>query len=668
MTPRDMERVFGRGRLRMRTGEHVEVFREATGPGERRCYTKRFLAAADGDLREWTEREWRILARMVGHGIRCVPEVVQFDRGTGGQPPLVKTCDAGVTVDHWATLLPVERDGRILGHVFQDCAHWWALAQHLLRALEQVHALGVIHLDLKADNVCIPLEPVGFRPDSAGQVLRPLFPQLALIDFAFSLVAGEELGSPLPIGRQQEFDYQSPRLLSALGAGAGGDLQPTRELDWRCDMYSLAALLERYLPPLQGGGHDRAGWTAERTTQALALVRAIRDRHAQENALVMPHAELRAVAAGVLAQPDLAASLARGWSLANGPSELPAAATTPVTRLAPPPRAARAGRRPPGAGLAPLTGARPRIGPRLAFASAVRGCGAGGDSGGHGDRAGSLGVGPLARRSGYDGRCRDAVAVSGAAGVARPANPVHEPAARRRGCRKGGCVGTVPGGHGSEQGRRRRGGARRSAHSSRAGPSCGGSGPRRRGQAARAGAQEPGGGQGREGGPASAAEGLRRRPERGTGGRAARAGPCTAEPAARRDRAAACHVFGRARADALAAGEPGTLGSAGPGERAGAARARCDQRNVRLGRPQQGCGGGLPHGPGNVEQARGAGERAGGSAVAPRARARRRLSAARVQADVEQFAGRPRAVSRAGRAGASRSYRAPPAPASRLAA
>ena len=46
MTPADIDRVFGRGRLRMVTGDHVEVFREHSLPGERRRYTKRFLASA----------------------------------------------------------------------------------------------------------------------------------------------------------------------------------------------------------------------------------------------------------------------------------------------------------------------------------------------------------------------------------------------------------------------------------------------------------------------------------------------------------------------------------------------------------------------------------------------------------------------------------------------
>ena len=247
MTPHDIDRVFGRGRLKMVTGPHVEVFREAAARGEARRYTKRFLTTADGDYAQWTEREWRVLARLIGHGAKSVPDVVQYDRGARGTK-LVQTYDAGATVDQWATLLPVERDGCVHAHVFEDCAHWWALAHHCLVALDEIHSLELVHLDVKGDNICIPIGPPQFDPAAEGQRMFPVFRKLALIDFAFSLVSGETLPSALPIGWQQDYDYQSPRLLRALEAGRSGDLGPTEELDWRCDVYSLAAMLKRYLP------------------------------------------------------------------------------------------------------------------------------------------------------------------------------------------------------------------------------------------------------------------------------------------------------------------------------------------------------------------------------------------------------------------------------------
>ena len=247
MTPEQIDHVFGRGRLKMETGAHVEVFREAAPPGESRRYTKRFLTTADGDYAQWTEREWRILALLIGHGSRCVPDIVQYDRDARGTK-LVQTYDAGATVDQWARLLPVERGGSLYTRVFEDCAHWWALAHHCLVALDEIHSLQLVHLDIKGDNICIPIGPAEFDPAAPGERLFPLFGKLRLIDFAFSLVSGESLPTPLPIGWQQEYDYQSPRLLHALEAGRGGDLRPTENLDWRCNMYSLAAMLKRYLP------------------------------------------------------------------------------------------------------------------------------------------------------------------------------------------------------------------------------------------------------------------------------------------------------------------------------------------------------------------------------------------------------------------------------------
>src|SRR4028118_1515928 len=60
--------VFGRERLRMPTGEHVEVFREDARPGERLRYSKRFVPTLLGDFRPWTEREWQVLQRLVARG------------------------------------------------------------------------------------------------------------------------------------------------------------------------------------------------------------------------------------------------------------------------------------------------------------------------------------------------------------------------------------------------------------------------------------------------------------------------------------------------------------------------------------------------------------------------------------------------------------------------
>ena len=316
----------------MVTGNHVEVFREESRPGERRRYSKRFLATEAGDLRDWTEREGRILTRVAGLGIAPVPRVAQFDRGAEGRPALLQTFDAGVTVDHWATLLPVQRNGTQHRHVFEDCANWWALARHCLMALDTIHELGVVHLDLKADNVCIPVTPADFDPAAPGAVMTPCFEQLALIDFAFSLVPGESLSQPLPIAGQTEYGYQSPRLLRALEAGRKGDLRPTRQLDWRCDVFSLAAMLRRYLPGLEAP--PQGTWTPWHLEQACTLIRQLLDAHDADEPAQRPHRALIALTKAALADAELSASLGRGWALAAHGALPPSDLATPATRIA----------------------------------------------------------------------------------------------------------------------------------------------------------------------------------------------------------------------------------------------------------------------------------------------------------------------------------------------
>ena len=334
MKPEKIERVFGRGRVKMLTGDHVEVFREALVPGERRRYTKRFLETGDADFRHWTDREWRILARLIGHGVRCVANVAQYHGDAEGSVRQLQTYDAGISVDQWATLLPVSRNGATHRHVFEDCAHWWALAHHCLAALDEIHALQVVHLDLKADNICIPLSPASFDPDATSDRLNVVFDRLALIDFAFSLVSRDKLTTALPIGWQRDYHYQSPRLLRALEAGRAGDLAPTQELDWRCDLFSLAAMLQRFLSEEGPGDDANGGWTLERHDAACDLIQRLRECHDRELAPQRPHRELTELTSAHVAATDLARSLGLGWTLARDTqlAETPNM-ITPMTRI-----------------------------------------------------------------------------------------------------------------------------------------------------------------------------------------------------------------------------------------------------------------------------------------------------------------------------------------------
>ncbi|HEX2540180.1 MAG TPA: hypothetical protein VHM00_03755 [Caldimonas sp.] len=331
MIAADLDRVFGRERLRMPSGEHVEVFRESAQPGERLRYSKRFVRSLLGDFRSWTEREWQILQRLTQAGPAPVPQIAGFTPAAGETPAQLQTFDAGVTVDQWTTLRPSHPDRPAARHVFEDCAHWWALAHHCLRVLDAVHGQGLVHLDLKADNICIPWDRARSIQPAADEIRALRFGELKLIDFAFAVFTGEDPPQPLPLGRHTRYDYQSPRLLEALGAGRRGLAAPTRQLDWRCDFFSLAAMLWLYLPELEERG--ASSWSPERHAQAGVLVRRLLDEHQAELTAQRPHQELIALTQVLLNQADLAASLRQGWTFSARDDGGGGSWATPLTRI-----------------------------------------------------------------------------------------------------------------------------------------------------------------------------------------------------------------------------------------------------------------------------------------------------------------------------------------------
>jgi hypothetical protein len=333
MTPAEIDRVFGRGRLRVTTGEHVEVFREEAKEGEARSFTKRFLETTSGDFRPWTEREWRILERLATRGDAPVAEVVRFVDFDDSGLARMQTRDAGPTMDQWAALVPLRRSAPVLPYVFGDCPNWWALARQCLIALDALHGQGFVHLDFRSDNVCIPWKPAGPERPGPGQPLAPNFDALALIDVAFSLLPDVELPGPLPLAREPGYEYQSPRLLQALDEGRRGNLAPTLELDWRCDIFSLAAMLWRYLPELDDAAGT--GWTSQRHTSATAFVRQLLEVHSEPLPAQRPHGELIAQAGLRLTDPQLAAALQAGSTFDPERSWPHGAEAMPLTRIVP---------------------------------------------------------------------------------------------------------------------------------------------------------------------------------------------------------------------------------------------------------------------------------------------------------------------------------------------
>jgi hypothetical protein len=243
--------IRGPGHPECRT-EHVEIkrFRRADGGA---FYSKRFLTLADGsDYGYWTRRELRFVGNF---GLDNVPRVVQptqihFKNISGGSKvEQVDTEDAGPTLYDWQRLVscPVDQLG-LRESPFTEAGELLRLLRSCLSALRTVHAMGIVHCDIKADNICLPyqgnpLDQSGIRLDYAG---------LRLIDFAFAVRPGYadwDLDEPLPIDPDNRHgDYFSPWFKRALHQDRG--LKPPqawRKLDYSVDLYALAVMLGKLL-------------------------------------------------------------------------------------------------------------------------------------------------------------------------------------------------------------------------------------------------------------------------------------------------------------------------------------------------------------------------------------------------------------------------------------
>jgi hypothetical protein len=119
-------------------------------------------------------------------------------------------------------------------------------------------------------------------------------------------VSRESLTSPLPIGWQREYDYQSPRLLQALEDGRNGRPAPhararlaLRHVQPRGDAQALPA---RRGDGASTGTGDRMD--PRRYDAAKALILTLRDHHDRDAPQLHPHQALIDATAARLREGD----------------------------------------------------------------------------------------------------------------------------------------------------------------------------------------------------------------------------------------------------------------------------------------------------------------------------------------------------------------------------
>ncbi len=129
------------------------------------------------------------------------------------------------------------------------------LARACLRALQEVHALGVVHGDVKADNVCVRARPVR----SGENTLQLDLGSLRLIDFAYAVYRERPLKFVLPTDPDR-LDYLPDFYRAAIRqAQTEGDPAPIqRAACAQVDIFSLYRLMREVVP--EASVADGAAW------------------------------------------------------------------------------------------------------------------------------------------------------------------------------------------------------------------------------------------------------------------------------------------------------------------------------------------------------------------------------------------------------------------------
>jgi serine/threonine protein kinase len=227
--------IFARGAEVVRDLAHVRVERVIERGADGLPITLYRKTFKHKGWNVWSDRENRFLSLFHGGSLRHVVQMHKLEAATPGAVSSVDTHDAGLTIEEWLTVAPRYGDGTSFNHVFRRGEDFLRLMRACLTALKEIHDFGVVHCDIKQDNICLPPAP---RPYRHGEPLKADFADIRLIDFSFSLGRDLPLAQLLPIDPSAA--YQSPLLKAALAEDMKTDKPlATAKLDYRVDLYGL---------------------------------------------------------------------------------------------------------------------------------------------------------------------------------------------------------------------------------------------------------------------------------------------------------------------------------------------------------------------------------------------------------------------------------------------
>lgn len=203
-------------------------------------FVKRVESIAQNEY--WIAREKNILMllKRVPHVARLRKEGEKSDDSYQS----VKTKDAGISLAHWLRTKPrLASDNSAIKHPLIHVQTFLQFARYSLIALREIHQAGVIHAQLRPDNICIPYQP---HPYTFDTPLQLHFHKLSLIDFMFAVSNTLKLSRPLPVLVAEKASTQSALMRHALLTDQQqrhADL--ITKIDYSVDLYALGFILEQ---------------------------------------------------------------------------------------------------------------------------------------------------------------------------------------------------------------------------------------------------------------------------------------------------------------------------------------------------------------------------------------------------------------------------------------
>ena len=232
-------------------GHSVSVWKEPTADSLNFCYRKIWQSHPGPTSKawlSWAHHEHLLLTLLAHRDAKYVVQVAGLQVHT--ESVEVVTVDAGLDLQrHWLDLA-ASQGTQLLMHQ----ADALKLTRACLKALQAIHALGVMHGDFKSDNLCIkacaaePQSPIWMDLDS-----------LRLIDFAYAVYREQPLKFVLPIDPDR-LDYMPEQYRSAIRSAQAKD-DPScisRAACAQVDLYGLWHMLTKVVPASSGD----AQWTA----------------------------------------------------------------------------------------------------------------------------------------------------------------------------------------------------------------------------------------------------------------------------------------------------------------------------------------------------------------------------------------------------------------------